>query len=82
MNIVVPAQTIHLRPCDNDGRYQGEIRIGDAHFHVEAYALDTSSDTTDDLIRDVDRMANFGEPLATMQIDGRDCILVAFPQPA
>ena len=47
MNIVVPAQTIHLRPCDNDGRYQGEIRIGDAHFHVEAYALDTSSDTTE-----------------------------------
>ena len=80
MKLTVPAQTLELQRCDDDGRYLGEIRIGDARMHVEAYAIDTTSLTTDDLIKDVDRMANFGEGLATMQIDGRDCVLVVIPQ--
>lgn len=82
MTFIVPAQQLVLSPCENDGRYIGEMRIGPATFTVEAYALDNDCEATEDLITDANRMANFGEPLATMQVDGRDCILVVFPKAA
>lgn len=80
--LVIPAQQVLLSPCEHDGRYFGEMRIGTVTLHVEAYALDTSSEATEGLLTEANRLASFGEPLETMQVDGRDCVLVVFPKGA
>lgn len=83
-SIVMPAQILRLQPTDEDGRWIGSLQAGVSPsptlaLRVEAYAFDSNSPAVQELIEEAEILAFCHSPLQTIDVDGREAMLVAFP---
>lgn len=79
-HLEVAAQEIELLPVPGvDGLWHGSAQIADLMFHVEAYATDSVDERVVETIDGVYEIAPHDKPLATLEVDGRQTIVVFTP---